>query len=561
MWLIALVLSMVLASGTATAFDCAGVKFPPTLVICSDPELMQLADERQAAINEARARIGEQAWPALWEDQRKWVRSYATACGVPPNRPPPSPVPASIKECFKRAGEARVAYLRFYGVAASSGSPSPPPEAAANGRVGPSYDCGKAATPLTLLICADSDLSRLDLRFGQAYWALFQQLGPSERPFLKEEDLTFIDQVQDQCGLPKAGVITAEVRQARDCVRAGYEKMRQAWVSRLTGAAREEADRSVNQHVELQSDLQRLGFIPPGPVDGVYGPDTRAGIVAWQTARGRAVTGFLGDSDAAAVKAEVSTSSQSVARQSQQPQVGSISGEGGTTSQPSPPQVAAREEQRPRILEPDPAATGTAFAINTSGDFLTNYHVVKDCSTLRLRIPGIQQGGTPTFTDERNDLAVVHSSATGIAPLRLREGKGIRPADGVVVLGFPYAGLLATSPQVTTGAVSALAGINDDSRYLQLTAPVQPGNSGGPLLDLSGNVVGIVSARINELAVAQLTGSLPQNINFAIKSSIIRDFLDAHQVDYSLAQSDKKLDPADVGGQAMKSTVLIACYK
>jgi uncharacterized protein len=68
MWIIAFLLSLVLASGTAAAFDCVGVTFPPTVVLCSDPELMRLADERQAAIYEARERIGEQTWPALWED-------------------------------------------------------------------------------------------------------------------------------------------------------------------------------------------------------------------------------------------------------------------------------------------------------------------------------------------------------------------------------------------------------------------------------------------------------------------------------------------------------------
>jgi Trypsin-like peptidase domain len=91
--------------------------------------------------------------------------------------------------------------------------------------------------------------------------------------------------------------------------------------------------------------------------------------------------------------------------------------------------------------------------------------------------------------------ARVRAQISGLPILHFRDGKYIRPADPVVVLGFPYAGLLATAPQVTTGAVSALAGLRDDTRYLQLTAPVQPGNSGGPLLDLSGNVVGIVSAR------------------------------------------------------------------
>lgn len=205
MWIIAFWLSMVLASGTAAAFDCAGVTFSPTVVLCSDPELKQLADERQSAINEARARIGEQVWPALWEDQKRWVRSYATSCGVPPDRPAPNPVPASIIECFRRGGVARIAYLRAYGAAAGGAAPSPASETVINGRVGPSFDCSNAASPLTFLICSDAELSRVDLSFNQAYWALYQQLGPVEQSQLKEEDIAFIDQVQGQCDLPASG--------------------------------------------------------------------------------------------------------------------------------------------------------------------------------------------------------------------------------------------------------------------------------------------------------------------------------------------------------------------
>jgi len=82
MRLAALVLTLALGSmvgnGTAKAFDCNGVTLPSTLVICHDPELMRLGDERQEAINEARGRIGEEAWPALWENQKAWVRSYAS---------------------------------------------------------------------------------------------------------------------------------------------------------------------------------------------------------------------------------------------------------------------------------------------------------------------------------------------------------------------------------------------------------------------------------------------------------------------------------------------------
>ena len=548
---VAFVLSMMLASGTAAAFDCVGVTFPSTVVICSDPELMRLTDERQEAINEARARIGEQAWPALWEDQKRWVRSYATACSVPPDQPPPIPVPASVKECFRQAGVARIAYLRAYGVAAGGDSPPVASETTPSGHVGPSFDCNKAASPLTFLICGNAELSRVDLAFNQAYWALYQQLGVVGQAQLKEQDLAFIVQVQARCGLPTSGPLTADERQSRDCVQNSYEKMRTTWMEQLTGPAHEEAVRAPEQHVMLQRDLQQLGFLPSGPLDGVYGRDTRAAIVAWQGARGRAVTSFLGDADALALGEEVSARSQPVALNP--PPV--------PEPEQAPPQVATAEEPKLPPARLTPAASGTAFSINTTGQFLTNYHVIKGCEAVRLRVAAGSQDSTVTATDERNDLAVVQTTSTRIEPMRFREGKGIRPADAVVALGFPYAGLLATSPQVTTGTVSALAGLNDDSRFLQLTAPVQPGNSGGPLVDLSGNVVGIVSARINDVAIVEATGSLPQNVNFAIKSTTICEFLDAHRIEYLVAPSDTKLDPADVGEKAMKSTVMVQCYK
>src|SRR5437763_9754708 len=133
--------------------------------------------------------------------------------------------------------------------------------------------------------------------------------------------------------------------------------------------------------------------------------------------------------------------------------------------------------------KPHVAGICTAYAINGSGEFLTNYLVVKSCTTApRLRIAGEWQDGRAVVSDERNDLAVVRVQSTNaVPPLRFRDGSSIRPADPIVVVGFPYAGLLTQSPQITTGVISALAGIHDDSRYVQLTAPVQPGRRRGPL--------------------------------------------------------------------------------
>jgi uncharacterized protein YecT (DUF1311 family)/predicted aspartyl protease len=206
------------------------------------------------------------------------------------------PVPPSVRVCFKRAAEARIDFIRGYGSAAL---------AAITPRVGPAFDCTKAARPLALMICADAVLSRVDLGFNQAYWALLQQLDASARQGLRQEDLAFIDAVQNQCRLPRSGGLTAQVWQARDCVKDAYEAQRNRWLSRLSGPAYEEATRSAERHLALQRDLEALGFLPTATlINGAYTEETRNAIIAWQTQRGRTPTGLLGELDGRAVERE-----------------------------------------------------------------------------------------------------------------------------------------------------------------------------------------------------------------------------------------------------------------
>ena len=87
----AFLVAMVLGSGGALAFDCSGVTLPSSIVICSDPELVRLADERQQAFGDARWGIDPQRDKELLADQKGWVRSYATAYGVPPDAPATGP--------------------------------------------------------------------------------------------------------------------------------------------------------------------------------------------------------------------------------------------------------------------------------------------------------------------------------------------------------------------------------------------------------------------------------------------------------------------------------------
>src|SRR5207249_8879954 len=129
--------------------------------------------------------------------------------------------------------------------------------------------------------------------------------------------------------------------------------------------------------------------------------------------------------------------------------------------------------------------------------------------------------------DKSNDLAVLKVTDTasrtfGFSALALAsKGSGeARLGQPVFTIGFPNPDVQGTEPKLTRGEISSLAGMRDDPRHFQISVPVQPGNSGGPLVDLNGNVVGVVSMRMGDLRALKLTGALPQNVNYAIKSSV-----------------------------------------
>ena len=216
----------------------------------------------------------------------------------------------------------------------------------------------------------------------------------------------------------------------------------------------------------------------------------------------------------------------------------------------------------PKKAEIRVSSTGTGFVVSKAGHVLTNYHVVDDCKEVRAQIPaGVTAVAPVVARDPRNDLALLKLSSPPAMTATFRDGQIVRQGDSVVAVGFPLHGLLASGANLTTGTISALAGLGDDTRFLQISAPVQPGNSGGPLLDLSGNVVGIVVSKLDAIRVAKAIGDIPQNVNFAISAAVARGFLDAKSVKYEIAPSNKKLEVADVGELAKKFTVVIECWK
>lgn len=217
------------------------------------------------------------------------------------------------------------------------------------------------------------------------------------------------------------------------------------------------------------------------------------------------------------------------------------------------------QARSPSPLKPGTISSGSAFVVATKGVVMTNSHVINQCKEITTSRNGRKLSGTVLARDSQSDLALIDFAEPLGPKASFRDGRNIRPGDTVVAVGFPLPGVLASEANVTVGIVSAMAGLRNDSRYLQITAPVQPGNSGGPLLDVSGNVVGIVTAKLDAAAVLRVTGDIPENVNFAVKASLVRSFLETNNIDYATAPSVRELKPADIGDAARGFTIRVEC--
>jgi trypsin-like peptidase len=208
-----------------------------------------------------------------------------------------------------------------------------------------------------------------------------------------------------------------------------------------------------------------------------------------------------------------------------------------------------------------PAATltGTGFAVADDGRLVTNEHVVRGCPIVKVRQGSHNVLGTVDAVDLVNDLAIVRLKEPTQAFARLRASPALRAGEQVIAYGFPLSGALTTEGNLTVGYVSALRGIGDDERTIQITAPVQPGNSGGPLVDMSGNIVGVVKAKLDAMKIMRATGDLPQNVNFAVSLDHLKQFLLVNHVRATEDASSREYRPADIGDRARQFTYMIEC--
>jgi S1-C subfamily serine protease len=220
----------------------------------------------------------------------------------------------------------------------------------------------------------------------------------------------------------------------------------------------------------------------------------------------------------------------------------------------APPQRRSEE----RAGSSELPSFGTGFFVTEQGHILTNAHVVQSCHSVSVTTPGESAVLARVVSkDDTNDLALLKTNITPARVAVLRSS--IRLGEPVAAFGFPLAGLLSTSGNFTLGNVTSLAGLLGDTRHIQISAPVQPGNSGGPLLDQFGNVVGVVTSKLNAIQTALVTGDLPENVNFALKTSAVTSFLESNQISFNGNASSTTLQSADLAEHARLLSVYLRC--
>jgi S1-C subfamily serine protease len=194
---------------------------------------------------------------------------------------------------------------------------------------------------------------------------------------------------------------------------------------------------------------------------------------------------------------------------------------------------------------PGTSYTGSGFAVD-GRHVITNAHVIEGMSRVDIANEQTSSPAEIVFVDPRNDIALLRATGDPLPTAAAFRGSfDIHLGEDVLVMGFPLQGLLGTGPQATTGNVSALCGIGNDTSVMQFTAPIAGGNSGGPILDQAGQVVGQVYSSLNKDIVRNA-----ENVNFGVKGVVVRSFLSTAGVEPRLLPDAKPRARADIVREA-----------
>jgi S1-C subfamily serine protease len=205
-----------------------------------------------------------------------------------------------------------------------------------------------------------------------------------------------------------------------------------------------------------------------------------------------------------------------------------------------------------------PASSGSGFAVSSDGYVITNHHVIEGCQDVIIHTSLKDIKMRVIANDPKNDLALLKGNFSPLAVFSLSTERP-KILQDIYVAGYPFGYKVSSSVKVTKGIISSLTGIGNDFSNIQIDAALQSGNSGGPILDDMGNVVGVAVAKLDAMKMLKDTGSLPENTNFGIKSSVVRSVLDSSSVDIPSANTSA-ISKSQLGKMITDGTYYISCW-
>ena len=228
--------------------------------------------------------------------------------------------------------------------------------------------------------------------------------------------------------------------------------------------------------------------------------------------------------------------------------------------------VSLRKEKIPPLYKPKETrkekgySTGTGFFISSDGHFITNYHVVEDADDIKLILEdgGKEYSAVLVASDPANDI-VIGKIEAHTPWIELAMSAQLSKGDDVLTLGYPLISIQGQQQKATFGRVNSLAGIKDDVRFYQVDVPIQPGNSGGPLMNTKGEVVGVITATLDQIAALRTSGSLPQNVNYAVKTDYLMPLIKSKFPELlpKFVKRSEKLKMSDIVRQSQSAVFLI----
>ena len=220
--------------------------------------------------------------------------------------------------------------------------------------------------------------------------------------------------------------------------------------------------------------------------------------------------------------------------------------------------VEKPKENKPAIPKSSPddnkivaAASGTGFYVSRTGHIITNHHVIEGCNTVKLNFNGQDIEGKVLAVDKANDLAIVKAD---VKPSRIYPiaNEDVQLLEDIIIAGYPLGKKVSSAIKTSKGSVTALAGFGDNYSEFQTDAALNQGNSGGPIMNQKGNVVGVAVA-----AYGKKKGI--ESFNFGIKSSTLKTFANANGLNF-LMPNNRDLSNKDLGQLITSATIYLECH-